>query len=58
MNPGRAIALCCTAKIPKSRLFTARATHSGACGTESMDLGTQRLPTNPMAYRKAAKKMA
>ena len=49
--------LCWTANRPSSSTFTATAPPTGPAAPESMDLGTTRLPTNPMAYRNVPRKI-
>jgi hypothetical protein len=49
--------LCWTANRPSNSRSTANASASGTGGPESMDFGTTRLPTNPMAYRKVPRKI-
>jgi len=56
LNAGRAMTLCGTAKRRRSRVSTRIASGSKPSGPESIDFGTRRLPTNPIAYKNAARK--
>src|ERR1700728_187712 len=58
LKPGLAMTLCCTAKSPSNSRVTASASGRVAPGPESIVLGTTRLPTKPMAYRKAPRNTA
>jgi hypothetical protein len=58
LNAGRAITLCWMANRPSSPRSISRAVVNGTSRTESIDFGTHRLPTKPMAYRYVAKNTA
>ena len=49
LNHGRAITLCCTAKIPSSSTSIPSAYRNGIRAGESIVLGTTRFPINPTA---------
>ena len=52
LNQWRAMMLCWTAKRPSRPALIASVTGRGPAMPVSMDLGTTRLLTKPMAYRK------
>jgi hypothetical protein len=47
--------LCWVANRPSSSTFTTTASPTGTTAPESMDVGTTRLPTKPMAYKNVPK---
>ena len=49
LNPCRAITLCCSAKMARSTASVSSAAPSGPAGAESIDFGTTRSATKPIA---------
>jgi hypothetical protein len=56
LKAGRAMTLSGTAKKSRSRMSMRIAARSEPGGPESIDFGTRIPPTNPTAYRNAARK--
>ena len=50
LKPCRAITLCCTANKPSSMVLMSMLSISGPAAPESIDFGTTRLLTKPIAY--------
>src|SRR3981081_1317024 len=58
LNHCRAITLCWMAKSPNNRASMTSAGTEKDPTLESMDLGTNTLPTKPIAYKKVPKNIA
>ena len=58
LNAGRAMMLCCSANSASNAASISSAVCHGPSAGESIDFGTPKLPTKPMAYRNVAKKIA
>ncbi len=58
LNAGLAITLCCIAKKLSNSVSTNNAVKKVDSVPESIDFGTIRLPTNPMAYGRAIRQVS